>query len=655
MQHDDIDALRRTPAWRLLRSDNAPLALSFLGTVFVEQNVRSIGEAELVSLLDDALYAIDGPDRPARVQPRPVAEGDEHATGDEPAAVSDVVGPDDAHARDAHARDAHARDAHAPGVPADHPTEARRYPRSPKAYLDHWSAPEQGWLRKFYPTGSDEAHYDATPAVEKAVAWVAALRERSFVGTESRLNTVFELLRQLTVGTESDADARLRELEARRARIDEEIERVRAGQLSLLDAAAQRDRYQQLTGTAADLLADFREVEANFRNLDRDMRERITGWDGAKGDLLDAVVGSRSAIADSDQGRSFHAFYDFLLDRQRQEEFAELVEKVQALPALEDQVGDDDEAAPGVTGRAAGRRLRRIHYDWLDAGERTQSTVRVLSEQLRRFLDDQVWLENRRVIDILRSIESRALALRDAPDRLRLGAADTGPLATTMDSTSVDVHLPTERPLYRPQHQEPLASEGVTAGVADFDASALFTQVHVDPERLSRTVRDALRRRGQVSLAELVEENPLEQGLAELVTYLSLDDPRFDVVHDPAHTDEVRWVVDDHVPDLPTASGVEVVDVVEGADPPAGPDAVPVGAAPTRDEEPAPDARVLHAEPATHPRPGPRVRVARVPRVTFARTGAKDLAGAVARSLAQDPPVPPVQPSPQPSPQEGTP
>ncbi|MBD7979614.1 DUF3375 domain-containing protein [Oerskovia merdavium] len=611
MQHDDIDALRRTPAWRLLRSDNAPLALSFLGTVFVEQNVRSIGEAELVSLLDDALYAIDGPDRPARAQPRPVAEGDEHATGDEPAVVSDAVGPDDAHARDAHA----------PGVPADHPTEARRYPRSPKAYLDHWSAPEQGWLRKFYPTGSDEAHYDATPAVEKAVAWVTALRERSFVGTESRLNTVFELLRQLTVGTESDADARLRELEARRARIDEEIERVRAGQLSLLDAAAQRDRYQQLTGTAADLLADFREVEANFRNLDRDMRERITGWDGAKGDLLDAVVGSRSAIADSDQGRSFHAFYDFLLDRQRQEEFAELVEKVQALPALEEQVGPDDEAAPGITGRAAGRRLRRIHYDWLDAGERTQSTVRVLSEQLRRFLDDQVWLENRRVIDILRSIEGHALALRDAPDRLRLGAADTGPLATTMDSTSVDVHLPTERPLYRPQHQEPLASEGVTAGVADFDASALFTQVHVDPERLSRTVRDALRRRGQVSLAELVGENPLEQGLAELVTYLSLDDPRFDVVHDPAHTDEVRWVVDDHVPDLPVAGAVEVAAV---------------------DERPT----------------GPRVRVARVPRVTFARTGARDLAGAVARSLAQAPPAPPgpsAQQSPQPSPQEGTP
>jgi Protein of unknown function (DUF3375) len=56
--------------------------------------------------------------------------------------------------------------------------------------------------------------------------------------------------------------------------------------------------------------------------------------------------------------------------------------------------------------------MRRIHYDWLDAGEQTQQTVRTLSDQLRRFLDDQAWLENRRVMDLLRSIEANALRVR---------------------------------------------------------------------------------------------------------------------------------------------------------------------------------------------------------------------------------------------------
>ncbi|MDF2808143.1 MAG: hypothetical protein K0S43_3089 [Cellulosimicrobium sp.] len=540
MQHDDVDSLRRSSAaWRLLRADTAPLVLSFLGSLFVEDNVRAIPESELVARLDDHLWAVDG--RSAR------------ASGSEP-----------------------------------------RYPRAPQAYVDHWAHPDQGWLRAWYPPGSGEPHYDATPAVEQAVRWVASLRGRGFVGTESRLNTVFELLRQLAVGTQTDPAERLRELEERRAAIDEEIAQVRAGRVAVLDAAAQRDRYQQLTQTAADLLSDFREVEANFRSLDRELRERITGWDGAKGELLEEVVRSRTAIAESDQGRSFHAFYDFLLDRRRQEEFAALVERVQSLDAIAPDVvrpapeGSgavvDAAAAQAVAREQEHRRLRRVHYDWLDAGERTQATVRTLSEQLRRFLDDQVWLENRRVMDILRGVEAKALAARD----VRRGPG--GPPGMAIDAVAPDVVLPTERPLFTPRPTARLDSDHVEVGDDDFEVDALYDQVHVDPERLSRTVRATLTAPGgpgEVALADLLEAAPLEHGLAELVTYLSLEDPRFVVVHDDERTDEVRW---------------------EG-EAPAGP----------------------VAEDGT---PDPVVRVARLPRVTYARrTGP----GGVASPAPRDP------------------
>lgn len=553
MLHDDVDTLRRSnAAWRLLRADTAPLVLSFLGTVFVEENVRAIPETELVARLDDHLWALR---RPADVG----------AGGPEP-----------------------------------------RYPRTPQAYVDHWAHPDQGWLRAWYPPGSTEPHYDATPAVEQAVRWVASLRGRAFVGTESRLNTVFELLRQLTVGAQTDPAERLRELEERRDRIDDEIAQVRAGRVAVLDAAAQRDRYQQLTQTAADLLSDFREVEANFRSLDRALRERITGWDGAKGELLEEVVRSRTAIAESDQGRSFHAFYDFLLDRRRQEEFAALVDQVQSLEAIAVDavplVGRDaaDGAADGAAHGAEHRRLRRIHYDWLDAGERTQATVRTLSEQLRRFLDDQVWLENRRVMDILRGIEAKALAARDvARHDARTGAG--GPPGTVIDAVAPEVVLPTERPLFTPRPGARLDSDHVEEGDEDFEVAALYEQVHVDPERLARTVRDALSGpdgrggRGHVSLGQLIRDVPLEHGLAELVSYLSLDDPRFAVVHDDEATDEVSWL---------------------GEPPPA----------------------VGHADalPEDAPAPDPVVRVARLPRVTFARRAPATATGAPATNRPEE-------------------
>lgn len=462
MEFDDLEWLQRNdPAWRLLRADHAALVLGFLGRVFVEENIRSITGVELVGRLTDELRALN--DR--------LGEG--------------------------------------------------TFPRAARSYLDDWAQPEVGWLRKYYPSGSDEVHFDATPAVERALAWVQSLQGRAFVGTESRLNIVLELLRQMAFGAETDPNVRLTALYARRSEIDAEIERVSAGDLELLEPAAQRDRYQQFVTTARGLLGDFREVEANFRALDRSLREQIATWTGSKGQLLDEVVGSRHSIAESDQGRTFHAFYDFLLSPQRQEEFSELIAKVQSLAAI----GDPDP------------RMRRVHYDWLDAAERTQATVRMLSEQLRRFLDDQVWLENRRVMDILRGIESRAIALRDQP----LAA-----VSYEIDGTAPRAVLPMERPLYRPRAKQALDSDGDgDQGPVTLDVSALFNQVYVDPMRLADTVRTVLTHVSQVSLPEVVADHPLEQGLAELVTYLSLRDPAFDVVFDERRQEQLGWQ-DDH-------------------------------------------------------------------------------------------------------------
>lgn len=76
---------------------------------------------------------------------------------------------------------------------------------------------------------------------------------------------------------------------------------------------ALRDRFLQVTSTARELLSDFWAVENNFRELDRTVREKIASWDGSKGALLQKVLGERDEIADSDQGQSFHVFWEFLM------------------------------------------------------------------------------------------------------------------------------------------------------------------------------------------------------------------------------------------------------------------------------------------------------------------------------------------------------
>lgn len=454
-----LDLLRQKhPAWRLLRSDHAPLVVSFLHRVFVVPNVRIMMQSDLAEALEDELFAL-----------------------------REIQGTD-------------------------------TFPRPALDYLNDWAANEKGWLRKFYPHGSDEPHFDLTPATEKAIVWLSTLTERAFVGTESRLLMLFTLLKQMSAGSETDPEVRIAELIKRREEVDAEMSRILAGDVSTLSDTAIKDSFQQFMAMARELLTDFREVEHNFRALDRRVRERIALWDGSKGTLLEEIMGERDVIADSDQGRSFRAFWDFLMSSSRQEELTRLLERVLALPPVAELKPDG--------------RIRRVHYDWLEAGEHTQRTVAQLSQQLRRFLDDQAWLENRRIMDILHDIETKALALRDespAGDFMQI------------DDTEADIELPMERPLYTPPFKPSIANVILESGDEDLDAAALFSQVVIDKTALSRHIRKALQERSQITLRELIEMQPLQHGLTELVAYLQLASDTFKTAVDEEVTEIIVW------------------------------------------------------------------------------------------------------------------
>ena len=179
-------------------------------------------------------------------------------------------------------------------------------------------------------------------------------------------------------------------------------------------------------------------------------------------------------------------------------------------------------------------RTRRVHHDWLEAGEHTQRTVARLSQQLRRFLDDRAFLENRRILDLLRGIEAKALALRAAPPAGNV---------TAIDAMGASVELPLERPLFTPAARPKLADLVLDAGEADIDTARLFDQIVVDKARLRTNVQQALRRSAQVTLRELLDAAPLQQGLAELVAYLELAHAG----HGAPAADGLRAVVDETV------------------------------------------------------------------------------------------------------------
>ncbi|MES2759508.1 MAG: DUF3375 domain-containing protein [Pseudomonadota bacterium] len=463
MDYQQLLIQRRThPAWRLLAADNAPMIASFLHASFIVPNVRTISRQQLASQLDDHLYHLH----------------------------------DDA--------------------------GETLFPKAATAYLDDWASDERGWLRKYYPSGQDEAHYDLASAAEQAIDWLRGLGQRAFIGTESRLMTVFDLLHQIVDGTELDPRARIAELKRRKADIDIEINQIAAGKLDLMDSTQVRERFLQMAATARELLSDFRAVDQNFRTLDRQVREQIATWDGSKGALLQEIFGQRDLISETDEGKSFRAFWDLLMSPSRQDELSELLDTVLKLGPVRELEPDG--------------RLQRIHYDWLEAGEVTQRTVARLSEQLRRYLDDQAWLENRRIMQLMRDIEQKALALR--------GQVDERASFIELDEPSPAVSLPMDRTLFTPPFKPKITQQILDDEGEAISADALFEQVYVDQLRLMSNVRRALQTRKQVSLAALVGQYPIEQGLAELATYLKLAMQDLHAAIDDDRTEIVAWTDD---------------------------------------------------------------------------------------------------------------
>lgn len=110
-----------------------------------------------------------------------------------------------------------------------------------------------------------------------------------------------------------------------------------------------------------------------------------------------------------------------------------------------------------------------------------------------------------------------------------------------LDDTGVTATLPMERPLYHRSRPVRLKAPLVEQGDDGFDASALLEQLYVDREELKARVFDALDGGHHVGLSQVVRDAPLEQGLAELIGYLSLDDPGLTVVFDEERRDSIRW------------------------------------------------------------------------------------------------------------------
>jgi hypothetical protein len=369
------------------------------------------------------------------------------------------------------------------------------YKNDPLDYLQQWA--KLGYLRRYYDIG-DEPVFDLTPATENALKWLEDLNKQQFVGTHSRLLQLFSILKQLVNKTASPYE-RVKKLEEDRKKLDKEIDDAKKGIYEKTDDTRLREDYLLAQETAKRLLADFRQVEQNFRELDKDTRQAIIKSSLTKGKLLDDIFSKQDFLWSTDQGKSFKAFWEFLMSRNMQEELELLITKINDLPAIQKIKNDTT--------------IDRLKTNLVEAGDKVNRTNDGLLEQLRKFVEQKSLLESKRILNSIDRIESILLEVKDSIEQ-------DFPLLM-IDGLFKPTFI-MERPLFKPPVKILFQETEIEEGESDAATSALYEQFFIDVEMLKENVRSLLKNKPQVSLEEVFIHYKPKKGIAEVLGYMQI-------------------------------------------------------------------------------------------------------------------------------------
>lgn len=435
-----------SPTIRLLRAKNAPLIISFLFRAFKERSQIVVAQYELVNRLSDYLEYLND------------AELQETET--------DLV-------------------------------------RAAEKLIQTWSDEDHRYLRR-YPSETGEPLIELTSHTEKAFQWIEMLQNREFVGTESRFLNISQQLQEIIQNTSEDPRQKIEELERQRKELTAQIRKIKqTGKVFTYNDTQIKERFFNLTRTARELVSDFKEVEQNFKDISLNIYKKQTKQDIDRGQIVGYTLDSTDELKSSDQGRSFYAFWQFLIADNRQDELRQMIEQVH-------EVLDER----GI--EANDNFLKKIKFYLQNAGQKVLDSNHLIAEKLSRILAEQDLAERKRTRELINEIKNKAVQ--------KVGKLQ-GKRAFIHIEGIPEINMPLDRPLgEKPQVATfDVQPESVSDSMREsLDLSVLFDQFELDKKHLEDNILALLKTREEVRLEEVVAQYPIQKGIAEVIAYLSI-------------------------------------------------------------------------------------------------------------------------------------
>lgn len=197
------------------------------------------------------------------------------------------------------------------------------YEEKAAKYIRKWT--DSGFLTN-YRNEDGEIYYELSSHTSKVIDWLAGLKQEEYIGTESKFKSIINQLRELVEYTNEDREKRLQLLEDKKMIIEHQIQQLQMGEdVKVFEEYEIVPRFQQINKLAKELLTDFKDVDDNFKNIIKEIYQKQIDPTLKKGGILQYTFDALDELKSSSQGKSFYAFWEFLLAREMQSELDTLI------------------------------------------------------------------------------------------------------------------------------------------------------------------------------------------------------------------------------------------------------------------------------------------------------------------------------------------
>ncbi|MBP1325804.1 hypothetical protein JOF28_001036 [Leucobacter exalbidus] len=375
--------------------------------------------------------------------------------------------------------------------------------QSAKGFCDGWR--EKKVIIRRAAEGSRGETYELSAAGFDAIRIIDQLITPQSTLTESRLMTLAQSLQSLAIDTDPDTSRKLRALEQQRERLDEEITRLRSGEVEPLDPRVATERITDILLQAQGLPADFARVRARFEDLNQELRVAILSLDDHQSNVIMEIFRGVDLISESDEGRTFQAFSGLIRDPESSAAFESNVREI---------LNRDFASQLPANAR---RQIRNLLRDMKMGSRDVQGTLTEFARGLRRYVRSQDYQRDR----ALRTLIQEALSTA-APARMAIKPF-------TEIGMSIDLPVISMSSIGGVSPHDPSAFDAgellgdAESGEVDLAQLVLIArESEIDFAELSSNVNSYLEVAGTGSVADVLREFPSSQGLASVVGLLAL-------------------------------------------------------------------------------------------------------------------------------------